>query len=116
MRVKFEGNVLTINTGVTKEIMEAGYTNLVAKDDKGNQVYRLAMAKDGEGKFDAHGMTCNAYIDGSAAVVVVLPTNADIEGVKKAFGADLVAASKYIPQIVTEAASAEQAIDAVFAE
>lgn len=115
MTSKFENNVLTVVTGITKEVVEAGISNLIAKDEKGNDVYAVSVAKDGKGSISTFGLVGNTYVDGKLAVTMILPMGTTDADVKRTYGESLLAAQHYTKQIAEEAAAKTEAINGLFA-
>ena len=116
MNVSFKNNTLVVVTGVTKETIEKGISDLTAKDEKGNAVYRLSVAKEGNGSLDTYGIKCNAFIDGYAAVVIVESMDATQASVQKKYGEALIAAAKYTEVIAATATAKEAEIAALFTQ
>ena len=116
MNVSFKDNTLKVVTDITRAAVEAGISDLTAKDEKGNAKYAVVISKNGKGNLDTFGMTCNAYIEDKAAVVVVLPVDTTQADVQKQYGEALIAAAKYTEQIASEAGSKAEAIAALFTE
>lgn len=116
MNVSFKNNTLTVVTGISKEVITKGMADLAAKDEKGNELYRVSVAKDNQGKLDAFGMTTNVFIDGKAAVVLIENADVTIADVQKKYGEALIAAAKYTDVIATAAAAKEAEIAALFTE
>lgn len=116
MNVSFKDNTLKVVTGITKETIEKGISDLVARDEKGNALYAVSVSKDGKGSIDNFGMKCNAFIDGKAAVVIVTGMETTQADVQKQYGEALVAAAKYTEVIATVATAKEAEIAALFTE
>lgn len=116
MNVSFKNNTLVVVTGVSKEVIEAGISDLTARDDKGSALYRVSVNKDGSGKIDNFGLTANAFIDGNAAVVIVEPMETTLAQVQKKYGEALIAATKYTDIIASAAASKSEEIAALFVD
>ena len=115
MRVNYAENVLKVVTGIKEDTYKKGIAALKACDKNGDQVFMIAVAKDGKGAISSFGLTCNAVIDGELAVIMVLPMGTTKEDVQKQFGQALVTADKYVAQIAEEAKAQEDAIAAIFA-
>ena len=112
MVVKFEENVLKVVTDITKETVEKGIASLVAKDDKGNDVFVATMGD--KASISDFSITCNTVIDGKIAAVMVLPMGTTKEDVMKQFGEKLIAAKKYTKQIAEAAQAKESEITGLF--
>ena len=116
MRVSFKDSVLTVVTEVTKEVVEKGYTDLTAKDDKGNPVYKVTFNNYGDGSIDKYGFTGNTYVGGKLAYTVVTNADTTLEDVQKVFGEALLAADTYISEIAADAEIKRESIEALFAD
>lgn len=116
MKVNYAQNVLKVETGIKEDTYKKGIASLKAHDKNGDQVFAVAVAKDGKGAISNYGLTCNAVIDGELAVVMVLPMGTTMEDVQKQYGQALVTAEKYVAQIAEEAKAQENAIAAIFGE
>lgn len=109
-------NILTVVTPITKEMAETAFSEFMAKDKDGNDLYYVATNKEGEGGIYESGMVCNTVVQGNLAVKLIMPMGTTLDDVKKMYGKKLVIAEKYMPEIV-EAATAEiTAINGIFAE
>lgn len=115
MNVKFENNVLTVVTDISKATIEKGLAALSAKDEKGNELYRVVVSTSGNGNLDTYGMKVNTFVEDKAAVTVILPMGVTKEQVQGAYGEALIAAAKYTGTIAAAAAEKEAAIEAFFA-
>ena len=104
--------VLTIKTDITKDMVENGYTELVAKDEDGAQVYRVSKGE--KASIDTFGLTGNAYVDGKLVAALVLSNGTKKEDAMKKYGDAVLAAATYIDQIVTDAASKQAKIEEAF--
>ena len=118
MKVIFneETKVLQVVTDITKEVAEAGVTQLVAKDDKGNELYKFSTSKHGNAAIGEFGMVCNTYVNGCAAIVMVLPADETKDTVKKIYGKSLVTARKYNDIVTAQAAAEIETINSLFDE
>lgn len=114
MKVSFENGVLTAVTDISKATIDKGIAPLNVVDDKGREQYRVNIAKDGVGKVDKFSMTCNQYVDGKAAMIIVTAPGTDLAAVQKQYGDALVEAGKYTAQIASAAAAKEETIAAMF--
>lgn len=114
MKTNFTNNILTVVTDITKEVVENGYASLVAKDDKGNDVYAVAVSKDGKADLNSFSFTGNTYVDGKLAATIVVPMGVTEDDVKKMFADALLAAKKYTAQIAQESAEKQDAVNALF--
>ena len=114
MKVSFKNNVLTVVTDIAKATVEKGIASLKAKDEKGNEVFGVSISKDGTAHISENSIRCNAYIDGKAAVVAVMPMETTMEDVQRMYGKALVAANKYTAQIAAQACAEEETIAALF--
>lgn len=115
MKVSFENNTLTVVTALTKEVIERGIGKLIATDEKGNGLYGIAVSNTGTGAISEIGLTCNAFVEDKAAFIQVLPVGTTLESVQKQYGDALLAAQKYVPQIVAAADNKAAAIADLFA-
>lgn len=117
MRVSFENNVLTVVTDISEATVKKGIASLTATDEKGNQLYKVVITDAPESaNVGKYGMVCNAFVDGKAAMIKVLPTGTTIESVQKDFGEALIEATKYTGTIASNAAEKEAAIAAIFTD
>lgn len=116
MKTTFENNVLTVVTDIKKETIEKGISDLIARDDKGNQVYAVSMAKTEKASINAFQFAGNAYVDGYLAAVIVEPVGATRDDMYKKYGESLLAAKKYTAIIAEEAAKKEADIAEIFCE
>ena len=116
MRVSYAENVLKVVTGIKEDTYKKGIASLKACDKNGDEVFRVSVAKDGNGAISDFGLTCNAVIDGDLAVIKVLPMGTTMDEVQKQYGQALVTAEKYVAQIAEEAKAQENAIAAIFGE
>lgn len=116
MNVSFKDNTLKVVTNISKETIEKGISDLTARDEKQNALYAVRFNNAGRGGLDTNGLVANAYIDGKAAVVIVLPADATQADVQKAYGEALLAAAKYTDIIAAAAASKAADIEALFVE
>lgn len=114
MRVSLSNNVLTVVTDITKEVVEAGLSNLKAVQD-GNEVYGVSVSKDGKASFNAFSFVGNTFIDGKLAATIVLPMSTTLEDVQRMHGENLLKAKFYTEQIATEAAEKTAEIQELFA-
>lgn len=116
MNVSFKNNTLVVVTGITKEAIEKGISDLTARDEKDNALYKVSVSKDNQGNLDTFGLKANAFIDGKAAVVIVEDVNATQASVQKKYGEALIAAAKYTDVIASAADAKEAEIAALFTE
>ena len=116
MNVSFKNNTLVVVTGITKETIEKGISDLTARDEKGNALYVVKVSKDNQGSLDTFGLKANAFIDGKAAVVIVEDVNATQASVQKKYGEALIAAAKYTDIIASTATAKEVEIASLFTE
>ena len=114
MNVSFKNNTLVVVTSITKETIDKGVSDLTARDEKGNPVYKVSVSKDNQGGLDIYGLKANAFIDGKAAVVIVENVDATQASVQKKYGEALIAAAKYTDIIASAAAAKEADIAALF--
>lgn len=112
MKVEFKENVLKVVTDITKETVEKGIASLVAKDDKGNDVYAVSMGE--KACISDFALTCNTVVDGKVAAVMVLPMGTEQADVEKQYGEAILAAKKYTAQIAEAAAEKETEIASLF--
>lgn len=100
MKAKFENNVLTVITPIDAATAEKGYAKLVAKDDKGNEMFIVKKASDGKtASLDEMGLCYNTIIDGKLACTMVMPMGTTREDVLKHYGKAILAGKKYTSQI-----------------
>lgn len=114
MKVSFKNNVLTVVTDIAKTTVEKGIASLKAKDEKGNEVFGVGISRSGEALINENCIVCNAFIEGKAAVVAVMPMEVTMEDVQRMYGKALVAANKYTAQIAAQASAEEETIAALF--
>lgn len=114
MKVSFKNNVLTVVTDIAKATVEKGIASLRAKDEKGNEVFGVSVSKNGNAAIHENSITCNAYVEGKAAIVMVMPMETTMEDVQRMYGKALVAANKYTAQIAAQASAEEETIAALF--
>lgn len=114
MKVTFANNTLTVVTDLTKEVIDKGIGSTKVTDDKGNHVYAFGMSKSTDASITTFGIACNTFIDDKAAAVVVYPIDTKLADVQKDLGDALIAANKYIPQIVEAATQKATTIAALF--
>jgi len=115
MRVSYVNNVLTVVTDISEDTVKKGIASLSVKDDKQNELYRVNItASPNAASIGKYGMTCNTYVDGKAAVIMVMPIGTELEDVQRVFGESLVEATKYTGIIASAAAEKEAAIAAIF--
>lgn len=114
MKVSYKNNVLTVVTDISKATIEKGVASLRAKDEKGNEVFGVSISVCGEARINEHSITCNAFVDGKAAVVAVMPMDCTLDDVQRMYGKALVAANKYTAQIAAQACAEEETIAALF--
>jgi len=113
MRVKIEGNVLTVVTDIPKAVVDRGIADLKAYDDKQNEVYRISMSE--AGNLAPFGISANTVIDGKLALVLVEAIDFTREDFIRKYGKAVVAAQKFCPIIANAAASEEELLEAAFA-
>ena len=116
MKVTYKDNVLKVITDISKATYDKGVADLVAKDEKGNHLYRIGFNAYGDAGIDNASLTCNAVVDGKLAVVIVMPAGMKLEDVQKNIGANLVNAKKYSEVIAAQAEASVAAIEAIFEE
>lgn len=114
MRVAFENGVLTVVTDISKETIEKGIASLKVTDEKKGDLYAVQMSTSGKAAIDNYSITCNQYVDGKAAAVIVTPVGTELADVQKQYGEALVEAGKYTGIIASQAAEKEAAIAAIF--
>lgn len=112
MKVEFKENVLKVVTDITKETVDKGIASLIAKDDKGNDVYAVGVGENAS--VSDFSLTCNTVIDGKLALTIVLPMDTTQADVEKAYGEAILAAKKYTKQIAEAAAAKEAEIASLF--
>ena len=104
--------VLTIKTDITKDMVENGYTKLVAKDENGAEVYRVGFGE--KAAIDTFYLTGNAYVEDKLVASIILKAGTKKEDAMKQYGDAVLAAATYIDQIVTDAASKQAKIEEAF--
>ena len=118
MKVKFEGNTLTINTGVPVSILEHGCVKL--KDDKGNDVYTVAKIESTENILVSLGKRLfpvnSVDAEGNAQLVAVVKMGVSLDTIKHEIGDDLIAAAEYLPSLVADVRAKEAQLDEMFEE
>lgn len=107
--VKVEGNVLTVITDITREVVESGIAELVAYDEDGNAVYGAGISSNGHASFNEFSFNGNTYINDKLAATMILPMGIKNEEIQKFYGEDLLKAKHYTEYIqeVAEAKIAE---------
>lgn len=115
MRVDFTNGVLTVVTDISKETIEKGIASLKVSDDKKGELFRVEMSKDGKASIDNYSLTCNQFVDGKAAAIVVTKEGTTLADVQKQYGKALVEAGKYTGIIASKAQEEEAAIAGMFA-
>ena len=114
MKVTFANNTLTVVTGIKKELIESGI-QLVAKDEKGNDIYRVGVNKHGSASIDNYSIIGNSYTeDGVLQAVILVNMDKTEDQIKREFGDALLAAAKYIPEILESAEDKAAAVTALF--
>lgn len=115
MRVSYENNVLTVVTDISENTVRKGIAPLSVKDDKQNELYKVKVTHNpGSANITKFGLNCNAFIDGKAAVIMLLPIGTELEDVQRVFGEALIEADKYTSIIASAAAEKEAAVAAIF--
>ena len=114
MVTNYENNVLTVVTDLTREIVEADISDLVARDEDGNEKFKVLVSTSGSGCLDEFAIVCNTYVDEKLAAVMVLPMDTTLDDVKHEFGESLLAADKYLKQITDEAIDKVANINEIF--
>lgn len=109
-------NILTVVTPITKEMADKAFSDFMAKDKDGNDLYYVTTNQEGNGGIYAAGMVCNTVVDGKLAVVLTLPMGTTLDDVKKMYGKKLVTAEQYMGQIFEAATTEIEAIDGIFAQ
>lgn len=112
--VKVENNVLTVVTDVTKEVVEGGVAELVARDEDGNAVYGVALNTAGNASINNFSFTGNTYVDGKLAATMILPAETSMEDIQKSYGEDILTAKKYTATIQAAAQAKIAEINALF--
>lgn len=117
MTTTLNANVLTVNTGISKELADKAFSSMSAYDKDNNEVCRIEFDKNGgEGKIRSYGLTCNTVVDGNLAVQIVLPMEMTMDDVKKMYGKALVEVSQHIETIKTSLNAEIAAINGIFSE
>ena len=113
MKVSIKNNVLTITTGINAEAAKNQDTTLT--DEKGNVIYKVFTALEGNPDISATGIVCNNIVDGELAVTMLLPVHRPDDYIKRAFGKELITAKKYLPAIAERVAANEAELEAIVA-
>lgn len=113
MRAKFENNVLTVITDITKEMVETQAV-LKAKDEKGNDLYVVTVSDNGSASLNTFCFKGNTYVDGKLAATIVMPILLTEDEVKNLYADELLAAQKYTAQIVEEVVKKQAFVNAMF--
>lgn len=118
MKIKYENNTVTIDTGIAASLLDSAKNNILkCKDDKGNDVYAVAKSRTALSALSESFFPVNAVsAEGNAMLVAVVPMDVTVEDIKKDYGTALVAASKALPVIAAEYAHFNEAVDALFTE
>lgn len=116
MRVSVEENRMTVVTDINKACIEKGYTDLTARDEKGNELYKICVNTEGNGSIGSCGCVINTFIDGMAAIAVTLPMGVELNDVKRTFGKPLANLKKYSLVIAGAAEAEEAAVEEIFAQ
>ena len=114
MRVDVTNNILTVETDIPVSVVERGFADLTAYDEKKNPVYAIKLNKDGNGNLSQFGLSANSIIDGKLAVVIVEEIGFTRDDFKKKYGKSVIAAQKFCPIIAGAAASEEELLEAAF--
>jgi hypothetical protein len=115
MRVSYVNNVLTVVTDISEDTVKKGIASLSVKYDKQNELYRVKVSGNPDAaNITKFGLTCNAFVDGKAAVIMLLPIETELEDVQRVFGDALIEAAKYTSIIASAAAEKEAAVAAIF--
>ena len=113
MRVTLTNNVLTVVTDITKEVVDAGLSKLVAIEN-GNEVYGVSVSTDGKASFNAFSFVGNTYVEDKLAATIILPMAMTMDDVKRIYGEHLLKAKLYTEQIAEEAAAKTAKIRTLF--
>ena len=105
--------VLTIKTDITKDMVENGYTKLVAKDENGAEVYRVGFGE--KAAIDTFYLTGNAYVEDKLVASIILKAGTKKEDAMKQYGDAVLAAQKYLAQITADATEKKSKIERIFA-
>lgn len=118
MKVIFKDSVLTIKTGLKVKTFNDCVGSAVAKDEKGNEVFRIEQtpANCTCGDITSLCLTCNAVIDNELAVQMVMPRATTLDDIKREYGAALVAAVPYVEAIAKNIKDASDAFAAMVAK
>lgn len=116
MNARLQNNVLTVVTAIPEEVAKKGIVDLVAKNDKGHEVYRVSKGVNGQASLDAFSMSYNTFVDGFVAATIILPVEGEVtmDDVQKKYGKALLAANLYTTQIAEDAATEATQIAALF--
>ena len=115
LTTELDGNVFKIVTDITEETVKKGLSDLKARDDKGNEVFAVAVNNSGNASIDKFQFVGNTYIGGKLAATIVLPmADASKDSVMRKYGEALLMAKKYTEVIATEAAAKTAEIEALF--
>lgn len=117
MTTTLNGNILTVNTGISQELANKAFSAMRAFDEDGNEVCRINVDKSGgKGQICQFGLTCNTVVDGNLAVQIVLPMESSLDDVKKMYGKALVEVNKHINGIKAALNDEIAAINGIFSE
>lgn len=114
MVVSVNSNIITVVSDIPMTVVEKGYTDLTAYDEKKNPLYTVKINKDGTGNLSQFGLVANAVVDGKAAVVIVEKLDITEDEIKHKYGKAVVAASKFCPIIANAAVTEEEMIELAF--
>ena len=113
MKVTLVNNLLTVVTDVTKEVVEAGISDLKARNEKGDQVYGVSKT-DKDARIGSFELAGNAYVGDKLAAQILLKDGTTLPEVQRTYGEALLAAKKYTAQIAEEALTKEEQINGLF--
>ena len=116
MRVKVEENRMVVVTDISKSCIEKGYTDLTARDEKGNELYKVCVNTEGNGSIGSCGCVINTFVDDMAAIAITLPMDVELDDVKRTFGKALANLKKYSLIIAGAAEAEEAAVEEIFAQ
>ena len=116
MRVSVEENRVVVVTDISKACLAKSYTDLTAKDEKGNELYKICVNTEGKGNIGSCGCVINTFVDGMAAIAITLPMGVALEDVKRTYGKALINLKKYSLVIASAAEAEEAAVEEIFAQ
>lgn len=117
MKLKVENGAMVITTGIKAEDIKARNNRIDMKDAKGNDIYSICFAPEGQPQVAATYFTANA-VDADGTIVYVRPMaeGETLETIKKDYKQGLLAAATFINSVATKIAEFNEKYETVFAE